>query len=270
MAFFAFHSPNYLYLRFGKFKKYYTMKKSFLFIVTICLLSTQVWAQSGKVDTMAVSILDRMSEMMGQLGSCSVTVKSNYDVASQHLGLVKHSDEEHVYISGSNKLLVRSEGDKGTHYLSYNGKTLTHYSLEKNHYAQVDAPSSVMEMIDNMNKHYGIVFPVADFLYPAFVDDILAEAGNLVFLGTTKINGKDCFHIAGTAKDKTFQFWIADDPFYLPVKLVIVYTKKEMNPQFEATYCDWQLNPVLPDAIFEFKAPPNAKKITMAPLAVKK
>ena len=234
------------------------------------LASGQVNAQSAHIDTVAVSILDKMSAMIGELGSCSATVKSNYDVSNQELGLVKHSDEEHIYIGGADKLLVRSSGDKGNRYIMYNGKTLSYYSIDKNHYSQVDVPSTVMEMIDHMNKNYGIVFPVADFLYPGFVDDILAASTNLVLLGTTKVDGKECFHIAGTAKDKTFQFWIADDPFYLPVKMVIVYTNKPMNPQFEATYCDWQLNPILPASIFEFKVPANAKKIKLTPLSAKK
>ena len=231
---------------------------------------TKAKAQNPKFDTVAVSILDRMSQVIGELGSCSATVRSNYDVASEELGLVKHADVEHVYIGGSDKLLIRSEGDKGNRSLLYNGKTLSYYSLDKNQYAKVDVPAAVVDMIDYMNKNYGIVFPMADFLYPTFVDDILAQANDLVLLGMTKVDGKDCFHIAGTTKDKTFQFWIADDAFSLPVKLVIVNTDKPLNPQYEATYCDWEINPALPAAIFDFKAPPNAKKIKLYPVAAKK
>ena len=46
----------------------------------------------------------------------------------------------------------------------------------------------------------------------------------------------------------------------------IVYTKKELNPQYEAVLSDWKINPVLPDALFEFKAPPGAKKIKLLPI----
>ena len=246
------------------------MKMRFLLISFICLLTSQIKAQTSKIDTVAVSVLDRMSAMIGELSSCSVKIKSNYDVSSQALGLVKHSDEEHLYIGGPDKLLLRSEGDKGNRYIMYNGKTLSYYSIDKNHYSQVDVPSTVVEMIDHMNKTYGIVFPVADFLYPGFVDDILAESNDIVLLGMTKVDGKDCFHIAGTTKDKTYQFWIADDAFYLPLKMVIVYTNKPLNPQFEATYYDWQINPNLPGSIFEFKIPKSAKKIKLTPLSVKK
>jgi hypothetical protein len=246
------------------------MNKRFFFSILICAGITQIKAQSLKIDTVAVSILDRMSAMIGDMGSCSVNVKSNFDIESHYLGLVKHSTEDQVFLQGPDKLLIRSEGDKGNRSFLYNGKTLSYYSLDKNQFAEVQAPPSIMEMIDSVNKIYGIEFPIADFFYPTFVDDILSEAKNLIYLGITKVDGKECFHIAGTAKDKTFQFWISNDAFTLPLKVVIVYTDKEMNPQYEAVLSGWQVNPDLPAALFEFTAPPKAKKIRMANLSVKK
>lgn len=269
MVFYSFATQ--LYLNKGAYPiKINTMKKRIIIILFGCLVLGKANAQGVHADTVAVSILDRMSATIGDLASCSAVIHSNYDVSSQELGLVKHSDEEHIYIGGPDKLLLRCSGDKGNRNILYNGKMLSYYSVDKNHYSQTEVPSTVMDMIDYMNKTYGIVFPVADFLYPGFVDDILAESTNLVMLGTTKEDGKECFHIAGTTKDKTYQFWIADDAFYLPVKMVIVYTSKPMNPQFEATYTDWQINHVLPERIFEFKPPANAKKIKLTPLAAKK
>jgi hypothetical protein len=239
------------------------MNKKLLLIITISVLTTQLKAQSFKIDTVAVSILDEMSAVIGDMNSCSVTVKSNYDVNSHRLGLIKRSNEEQVYLQGPDKLLIRSEGDRGSRSFYYNGKTLSYYSLDKNQFAEIETLPTIVSMIDTVNKMYGIDFPAADFLYPSFVDDILADAKNLVYLGITKVDGKECFHIAGTTDDKTFQFWISNDAFYLPVKVVIVYTKKELNPQYEAILCDWKINPVFPDALFQFKAPPKAKKIKL-------
>jgi hypothetical protein len=246
------------------------MYKKLFFVVLLGGLSAFTQAQTRRIDTVAVSILDRMSAMIGDLGSCSVTIKSNYDIISHQLGLVKHSDEEQLYLNGPNKLLLRAEGDKGSRDFFFNGKTLSYYSLDKNQYGQIEAPVTVMEMIDTVNKLYGVDFPVADFFYPGFVDDILAESKDLVYLGLTKVNGKECFHIAGTAKDKTFQFWISDDAFSLPLKVVIVYTSKEMTPQYEAVLSDWQVNPNLPDAMFEFSPPHLAKRIKLVPVNTKK
>ena len=196
------------------------MKKIAINNFSFALAIVQANAQAPKIDTVAVSILDRMSAVIGELNSCSVTIKTNYDINSKTFGLVKHSDDQELYLHGPNQVAGKDlEGDKGTHYFSYNGKTLTYYSLDKNQYGQIQSSSTLMNMVDSVNKVYGIMFPAADFLYPTFVDDILAEAKNLAFLGITKVNDKECFHIAGTTDDKTFQFWISDDVFYLPLKM---------------------------------------------------
>ena len=242
------------------------MNKKFFLSLLILGMGARTIAQAPGIDTVAVSILDRMSAMIGDLSSCSVTIRSNYDIGSKDLGLVKHSDEQQLYMQGPNKLMVRTEGDKGSREFYYDGQTLSYYSLAKNHYGQIPAPPTIMEMIDTVNKRYGIEFPVADFFYPGFVDDILADSRNLAFLGMTKVDGKECFHIAGAGKDKTFQFWIANDAWSLPMKMVIVYTGKDMSPQYEAVLSDWQVNPVLPASLFQFIAPPKATKIKLMPM----
>jgi len=246
------------------------MRKKLFLVLIISSVAAQLQAQPLKIDTVAVSILDRMSAIIGELSSCSVTINTNYDVNSRELGLIKHSDEQQLFIHGANKLMVRTEGDKGSRTFSYNGQKLTYYSYDKNQFGQIDIQAPVMSMIDSVNKVYGIEFPVADFFYPSFVDDILTEATNLTFLGMTKVNDKECFHIAGTAKDKTFQFWISDDAFFLPMKMVIVYKDKENTPQYEASFKNWQINPDLPNALFEFVAPLKAKQIKLVPAKTKK
>ena len=222
-------------------------------------------AQSRRVDTMAVAILDRMSAVIGDLRSCSFTIKSDYDIESDELGLIKHTDEEQMYLQGSDKLLLRSEGDKGNRNLIYNGKMLTYFSTDKNQFGQIPIELPVIQMIDSVSKKYGIEFPVADFFYPSFVDDILSESGNLLYLGLTTVDGKECFHIAGTGKGKTFQFWVSTDAIPLPMKMVIVYTGKPQAPQYQAVLSNWQINPVLPEAIFEFMPPSRAREVKILP-----
>jgi hypothetical protein len=241
------------------------MNRKFLFGIFICsVMTTRVAAQKAKIDTIAVAILDRMSAMIGDLSSCHVTVKSNYDVRSQHLGLVKHGDDEQLYMQGPDKLLIRSQGDRGDRNIFYNGQSLSYYSVENNQYATLPFSLPIVNMIDTVNKMYGINFPAADFFYPSFVDDLLSESRYLIYLGMTKVDGRDCFHIAGITADKSYQFWITDDALGLPLKLVIVYTNQDMNPQYEAVLSDWQINPILPAALFEFMIPPKAKPIKMA------
>src|SRR5580658_4328686 len=245
-------------------------KKLLVIFLSGVLLAGQLEAQTRRIDTVAVAILDKMSAMIGELSSCSLTIRSNYDVSSKELGLIKHSDEQQLFLHGPGQLLLKSEGDQGSRDFYFDGKTLTYYSMDKNQYGQIDAPANVVEMIDTVNKMYGIEFPAADFFYPTFVDDILSDSKTLVYLGLTKVDGKDCYHIAGTTNNKTYQFWISDDAFTLPMKMVIVYTNKDMHPQYEATLSEWQINPSLPEALFTFTVPHRARKVKLMPLTVKK
>lgn len=250
------------------------MFKPFVFFFLVLVFSGRLSAQTKtqtpvrRIDTVAVAILDKMSAVIGDLSSCSVTIKTNYDITSKELGLIKHSDEEELFLHGPDKLLVKSDGDRGSRDFYFDGSKLSYYSLDKNQYGQIDAQLSLVEMIDTVNKLYGIEFPAADFLYPSFVDDILADSKELVYLGLTKVNGKECFHIAGKGIDKTFQFWISNDAYTLPMKMVLVYTSKELDPQYEATFTDWQVNPNLPDAMFTFTVPHKAQRVKLIPYAM--
>jgi hypothetical protein len=122
------------------------MTKKIFFCLLICgLITCEVNAQKMNIDTIAVAILDRMAAMIGDLSSCHVTVSSHYDIRSQHFGLVKHEDQEELYMQGPDKLLIRAEGDRGARSLYYNGNTLVYYSLENNHYAAFPLSAPIME-----------------------------------------------------------------------------------------------------------------------------
>jgi hypothetical protein len=230
---------------------------------TLIGFALSVEGQSRNIDSTAISILDRMSLLIGSLNSVSVKINTNYDIRNKALGLVKHSNVHELFLHGPDKLFLASAGDKGSRHFYYNGKSLTYYSDENNQYAEIKAPENLIGMIDSIHNQYGIEFPGADFFYPKFVEDLITESTTLKYLGTTLVDGKESFHIAGMTKDKSFQFWIAKEVYYLPLKLVIVYTQKDLNPQFESLFTDWKINPSIPDALFEFSAPPNAHKIKL-------
>lgn len=239
------------------------MKKILLFFIGITF-SLQSWTQTPRVDTVAVMILNRMSDVIGDLHSCSFTLKSSADEQDQEFGLVKHTGTSDVYMTGPDKMLVHAYGDKGHRGFWYNGSQFVYYSFDENNYAIVDAPPDIISTIDAINQDYGVEFPAADFFYPTFTDDILGQFATIVYLGKKKIDNQECFQILATNKDLSVQFWIANDAFNLPQKFIIIY-KNEGNKQYEATFSNWQLNPETPVSIFEFMPPPKATEIAIMP-----
>ena len=227
-----------------------------LILVTACL--GNIFAQ---IDSEAVAILDSMSNVVTSLESCTFTLKTEYDVYSTRLGLIKMSDEANVFLKAPDKLLVNKKGDKGWKDFYYDGYTFSYYSADNNQYASVPAPPTIMETIDSLHNYFGIDFPAADFFYPDLVDTMIANATNLSYMGLTTVEGKECFHIAGTNDEFTYQMWIASDEMRLPVKLVIVYVNQPGSPQYEATFRNWFLNPSLDDEMFNFDIPKGANRI---------
>lgn len=245
------------------------MKKSIIYLVGF-LLPFGALAQEEAIDPVAVLILDRMSEVIGNLGSCSFTLHSSHDMQDntfflpeEGLGLVKHFAEHEVYMLGPDKMLINSNGDRGHEGYWYNGEYLAYYSYNENNFAVVEAPDNILETIYQVNEEYGIEFPAADFFNPYFTDDLLSQSKKVRYLGTSMLDGKECFRIVAAGEEKNVQLWISNDALTLPQKMVIVYFEQEQHPQYEATFSHWQLNPDLPEALFEFMPPPNAAEITL-------
>jgi hypothetical protein len=241
-----------------------TVKRILVGIVLLAV-SMNARAQGPGHDPAALQILDRMSAVIGELGSCRFTVNVWRDVNDPDLGLVTHFIVNEVYMRGPNKMLVDSKSDGDHRGYWYDGKTITYYSYDENNYAAIKAPATIMETIDAINRDYGIDFPAADFFYPAFTDDLIANSEKIVFLGKKNIEGRDCFHILAKFKTMGVQLWIANDSLNLPVKYSIVYYDQQNAPRYEATFSDWQINPALPAAIFEFVPPPAAAPIRLVP-----
>jgi hypothetical protein len=236
-----------------------------IFLIVIVALSLRRYAQESKIDTTAIMILDKMADMIGELSSCSFTLNTSNDAIDVDLGLIKYFNVHQVYMVGPDKMLINSQGDKGHRGFWYNGKQLMYYSYSENNYGVIDAPSDILATIDTVHKNYGIDFPAADFFYPTFTDDLIAQSDEIVYVGKSKVADKDCFHVIAKNEEMSIQIWISDDALLLPMKFVIVYYDINPNEQYEGTFSDWRLNPELPNAMFEFTPPPGANRLRLAP-----
>jgi hypothetical protein len=219
--------------------------------------------QEKSYDTLAIVILDHMSAIIGDLSSCRFRLTAETDVNDPILGPVTTHEVSNVWFSGPSKMLMEIWGDKGHRAYWYNGHKLTWYSFTENNYVVIKAPGNTIPMIDSVNETYGIEFPAADFFYPTLTDDLIQNSDYISYNGRTRIDGQTCYQIVAMNADMTVQIWISDEVQFLPVKMVINYTGKSRNLRYEASFSDWQINPVLSDAMFEFAIPPGAHQVSI-------
>jgi len=236
---------------------------SSLIFALILFFSLTVKSYS-QIDSLAVEILDSMSNMIGELETCTFRFSVEYDILDDNYGAITHSDAGTMYLKGPDKFLVEKKGDKGHKKVFYNGKTFSVYSFDKNNYATIPAPATIIETIDSISQAYGVEFPAADVFYPDFVDDLIEVSDKMIYLGLTMMGPKECYHIAGVTGEFTYQLWIlTEKDSFIPFKLSIVYDKRPGKPRYSALFYDWKLNPELDDNMFEFTPPAGAEKITI-------
>lgn len=234
------------------------MKKYFFtLILMIPLLGN---GQEQKIDPVAVMILDHMNDLIGELKSCSYQLDISQDVLDPDHGMIKSYETSEVLMAGPDKMLVKTNGNKGDRGFWYNGKEVTFYSFTEKNYARIDAPDNIIATMDTIHLKYGLEVPAADFFYPSFTDDILESFDQVVYLGEKVIEGRSCFHLKMTSDAMDVQVWVNNDAYFLPLRYLIIY-KKDGNRQFQGTFKEWRMNPDIPDALFEFSMPPEANEI---------
>ena len=237
----------------------------------LTLLPAGVFATQPPIDPVAVRILDAMTSLIGDFNAVSFDLRATNDVQDEYMELVQQSGISHIYMLGPDKMLIDSRWtDKGHQGFWYNGKELVYYSYDENNYAIINTPPTILETIDTVNKIYGVKFPGADFFYPTFTDDLIDASNEIKYLGKEMIRGKECFHILAFSDEMNIQLWISNDSYNLPVKFMIIYKKRPGKPHYEAVFSNWNINPDLPDALFEFVPPPQAEKIMIMPQKINK
>jgi len=232
----------------------------YILILILALFSGRTYAQ---YDTIAVAILDSMSSQIGELETCSYKFYSEYDISNSEYGLITHSETGNVFLKGPDKIFIEKKGDKGHKEFFYNGKSFLLYSYDRNQYATVPAAMTLLELVDSLSSYFGVEFPGADIFYPDFVDNLLETSNNLIFLGITFIGDTECYHIAGAKDDMTYQIWVTDDEYPIPVKLSLVYIDRPDDPRYTIIFKDWEMNPVLDDSKFDFTVPDGAQLIKL-------
>ena len=238
------------------------MKKTFL-LLPLLFISFFGYAQEVKdIDSTAIFILDKMADVIGDLEAVSFDLDTSTDKLDANKNIVKHYTNSTISFSGSDKLRIRTEGTKGRNGFYYDGSYMSYYNYDENNYITLEAPGSTLEMIDEMHVDYDFQFPAVDFFYPSFTDDMMEQFTSIKFLGKKTIDDEECYHIMATNKDLNVQIWVTNNTYLLPKRFVIIY-KNKSNLQVESTFSNWLLNPNIPDAVFDFLAPPNARLISI-------
>ena len=236
------------------------MKK---YVITLAFLVLPFCGQSQavrQIDSVAVYLLDRMADIIGELEAVSFSLEIATDRMDDEQKIETHYSTCHVSMQGPDKMVFQRFGNKDKQGFWFNGTYASLYSFRENNYVTIESPGNIIEMIDDLHSRFDFQFPAADFFYPSFTDDILTDFNTLEYLGKTQVDGEDCFYIRATNENMHFQLWISSSNWNLPKRSILIQKGKQ-NLRFESVFKDWDINPNLPNTIFEFLPPLNSRLI---------
>src|SRR5678816_1613550 len=97
--------------------------KSILFgMALVCVIVASAAQDTTKYDPKAILILDRMSDVIGDMTSCSFKTVVSHDVTNPDYGMIKEFLNTEVFMQGPDKMVINFFGPNGHRQCWYNGK----------------------------------------------------------------------------------------------------------------------------------------------------
>jgi hypothetical protein len=164
----------------------------------------------------------------------------------------------HVRLEGE-----RRDGNRGG--VLFDGATITAWDADENVYATAPKAGDVEAMTDYLVDELDYPLPLRYLVRRDLPERLTEGLRNAQFVGDAKLGDVLCDQIALRNDDVDFQLWIAQGPRPVFRRVVISYRLDDGWPQFRADLSDWNFEPDVGDARFEFVPPEGAEKISFAP-----
>jgi hypothetical protein len=164
------------------------------------------------------------------------------------------------------KFRVNGSGDRENKELIFDGKNLTLYDKNKNHYGVIEAPGDMDAALDKAHKEYGLRVGLAELGANRCCEHVNQDLTNALYVGPSKVRGVLCHHLAFDKKNVHFQLWVEAGDKPLLRKVVVTQKKLPYAPQWTAFISDWNFTPQLADNLFTFTPPDGAQKIKFIPV----
>jgi hypothetical protein len=230
----------------------------------VVLLTLVETAPSNAQD--ATAIVKRMSDYMAAQKNFSFSFNSSLEVVTPQNQKIQFDSSGEVSISRPDKFRGQRIGGYADVELVNDGKTLTFLGKHINKYAQIEAPGTIDQTVDELRTKYMAELPAADLIlanpYPALMEDVI----DAKHIGRGVIDGVECEHLAFRTIDTDWQLWVEMGNTPIPRKFVITSKTVGESPQYSIEIKNWKTDLSFVPDTFSFKPPAGAEKVEITKL----
>lgn len=169
-----------------------------------------------------------------------------------------------VTVRRPDRLLVDGTGDDGPRRLIYDGKTAVLALGDGKRYASIPVPDTIEGMMQVVMGHFGVDFPLADFLTKAPDEAFLSGVTGGREVNTVTVDGVPCRHLVFSQPPGIeLELWVEKNDRSLPRRLIVTYRSLPGEPNFVAEMNDWNFTVHPTDAEFKFEPPAGAEPVEL-------
>ena len=226
-----------------------------LAILTIGLLtntSAQANAQGTFVDPEAARILERMTDYLGGLERFSVETINMIDEVLLSGQKIQLDFDASLVLQRPNRLRAHREAHDADQLFLYDGRTFTILDRHNNHYATVEAPGNIDDLLHFARDALDIVPPVGDMVFSNAYELLTRSVTDGWVVGKATIDGVECDHLAFSTPVVDWQIWIAEGDRPLPYKYALTTRDDPAQPQYIVLMHNWDLDPEVNEGLFAF------------------
>jgi hypothetical protein len=249
------------------------MERSRLLVLSAMLvaLGCTLWApllataaEDAGSDERAAARLAAMANTLVKAPRLQTTIDANWDVTQPNGEKIEFGETRVITMRRPDRLRVETTRRDGRRRVFlFDGTQLAVSDPDLKVYATEPRPGTLDAALDHLTEDLHMRMPLHE-LFAADLAKKLASLGTARWVDADTIAGTATDHVLLRGDGTDLQVWIAKEGDALPRRIVITYRQEEGQPQFRASFTEWNLSPDVPDGLFVFTPPEGAEKIQFA------
>ncbi|HET9238079.1 MAG TPA: DUF2092 domain-containing protein [Oligoflexus sp.] len=238
------------------------MMKTFITGTALLMVSTQVWADASY--DRAIGLLKKATDRLESAQSISVNAVATLDeIEPVDEFKIKKTFRMEVRFKRPDKIFATKSGDENQRAY-FDGKSLTVIEPVQKKYAQENLAGDIDDLVAKLGS-LNIEAPLADLFLSDLSELALKSVQKARYIGTSRIAGRNCEHIAVRTPLADWQLWLSQGDNTFICKSVITTRSLSQAPEYEVTFGEWKFNTEIADSMFVAQIPEGASLVPFAP-----
>jgi hypothetical protein len=220
--------------------------------------------EAPAIDPEALAVVHRAGDFLRDAGRFSFSAESGYEVVQRDGSKLEFGSARRYLVERPNHVRVETATRDGQRRLAlFDGTTFVQADVGENAYGRADLkqPRGIDFLIDLMRERLDTPLPLAELLRNDPREAIEDSLEFAYVVGTEKLRGIACDHLALRNPDADLQLWIARGERPLVRRVVITYRTLEGQPSFRADLDDWSFAPEIGAESFRYTPPEGAERV---------